>query len=495
MWGKTIGFLVTGFLLAVSHSTLAEPLAPDPAWKQGILPNGLRWQILATPQRPNDRIEIRLSIGVGSLSENSLQTGYSHFLPRLALTQSSNLTAEQARSLWSQSFDPKQPIPVVVTSYNFTLFSLSLPNTRVDLVKDSLNWFAGTAQNLQISQQTITKALQSEDMVTQWPHNPKDSWWRYRLQGSNLIGHDPGAVLQQPIDIDALQAFYQKWYTADSMTLIIVGNVDARVLSEQIIKTFGKLQTKRETPAPLPALTALPTDPVGIFSRRISQNSLALIWDTPWQQIRDSDALMRYWREDLTREALFLHAQHRLQESALAKDTRLSFDCRVLYQRGQCVMNIKAPNDKLNTSLEYIAHWLANLSDKGISKEEFATLISQKQAQLQTLFTTYAHTNTQTLINQRLSSLQNQVVDIAPEQYQKWRTQFLDELTIEQLNQNLHRQLTRKITLVLFQPVDAPSYDLKQLGVLWDNIMYPATNSDNGVITPESAKSASPDGE
>jgi predicted Zn-dependent peptidase len=36
------------------------------------------------------------------------------------------------------------------------------------------------------------------------------------------------------------------------MTLIIVGNVDARSVAEQINKTFGELKGKRETPAPVP---------------------------------------------------------------------------------------------------------------------------------------------------------------------------------------------------------------------------------------------------
>lgn len=38
------------------------------------------------------------------------------------------------------------------------------------------------------------------------------------------------------------------------MTLIVVGNIDARSVAEQINKTFGTLKGKRETPAPVPTL-------------------------------------------------------------------------------------------------------------------------------------------------------------------------------------------------------------------------------------------------
>ena len=73
--------------------------------------NGFQWQVLATPQRPSDRIEIRLSVNTGSLTESTQQTGFSHFIPRLALTQSGSLQAVQVRSLWQQGIDPKRPLP------------------------------------------------------------------------------------------------------------------------------------------------------------------------------------------------------------------------------------------------------------------------------------------------------------------------------------------------------------------------------------------------
>lgn len=63
-----------------------------------------------------------------------------------------------------------------------------------------------------------------------------------------MLGHDPAAPLKQPIDVAQLKDFYQKWYTPDAMTLIVVGNVDSRSVAEQINKTFGDLKGKRKPP-------------------------------------------------------------------------------------------------------------------------------------------------------------------------------------------------------------------------------------------------------
>jgi hypothetical protein len=64
----------------------------------------------------------------------------------------------------------------------------------------------------------------------------------------------------------------------------------------------------------------------------------------PWQPIRDSAALQRYWRDDLAREALFWHVQQSLSKNNV-KDVGLGFDCRVLYQRAQCAINIESPGE------------------------------------------------------------------------------------------------------------------------------------------------------
>ncbi|KFC04491.1 putative peptidase [Trabulsiella guamensis ATCC 49490] len=475
MQGTKIRLFAGGLLMmAAAGYVQAEALQPDPAWQQGTLSNGFQWQVLATPQRPSDRIEIRLSVNIGSLSESTQQTGYSHFLPRLALTQSGSLETMQARSLWQQGIDPVRPMPPAIVSYDYTLFNLSLPNNRNDLLKESLTWLADASGKLTITPESVNKALATEDMVATWPQNPKESWWRYRLKGSTMLGHDPSEPLKQPVDVEHLKAYYEKWYTPDAMTLIVVGNVDSRAVTEQINKIFGELKGKRETPAAVPTFSPLRAEPVSIMTEAQHQDRLSIMWDAPWQPIRESAALLRYWRADLAREALFWRVQQNLSKSN-AKDIGLGFDCRVLYQRAQCAVNVESPNEKLNANLSTIARELAGVRDNGLTEEEFNALVAQKKLELQKLFATYARMDTGVLTSQRMRSLQNQVVDIAPEQYQKLRQDFLNSLTLEMLNQDLRQQLSQEMALVLLQPQGEPEYSMKELQATWDQFMTPTT--------------------
>ncbi|EHT7758371.1 M16 family metallopeptidase [Escherichia coli] len=475
MQGTKIRLLAGGLLMmATAGYVQADALQPDPAWQQGTLSNGLQWQVLTTPQRPSDRVEIRLLVNTGSLAESTQQSGYSHAIPRIALTQSGGLDAAQARSLWQQGIDPKRPMPPVIVSYGTTLFNLSLPNNRNDLLKEALSYLANATGKLTITPETINHALQSQDMVATWPADTKEGWWRYRLKGSTLLGHDPADPLKQPVEAEKIKDFYQKWYTPDAMTLLVVGNVDARSVVDQINKTFGELKGKRETPAPVPTLSPLRAEAVSIMTDAVRQDRLSIMWDTPWQPIRESAALLRYWRADLAREALFWHVQQALSASN-SKDIGLGFDCRVLYLRAQCAINIESPNDKLNSNLNLVARELAKVRDKGLPEEEFNALVAQKKLELQKLFAAYARADTDILMGQRMRSLQNQVVDIAPEQYQKLRQDFLNSLTVEMLNQDLRQQLSNDMALILLQPKGEPEFNMKALQAAWDQIMAPST--------------------
>ncbi|HFZ8994683.1 TPA: M16 family metallopeptidase [Citrobacter freundii] len=486
MQGTKIRLLAGGLLmLATAGYVQADALQPDPAWQQGTLANGLQYQVLATPQRPSDRIEVRLLVNTGSLTESTQQSGFSHAIPRIALTQSGGLDAAQARSLWQQGVDPKRPMPPVIVSYDSTLYNLSLPNNRNDLLKEALAYLANVTSKLTITPEAVSHALNSEDMIATWPVDTKEGWWRYRLKGSTLLGHDPAEPLKQPVSAENLQSFYQKWYTPDAMTLIIVGNVDARSVSEQINKTFGELKGKRETPAPVPTLSPLRAEAVSIMTNAVRQDRLSIMWDTPWQPIRESNALLRYWQADLAREALFWHVQQILSKNH-AKDIGLGFDCRVLFLRAQCAINIESPADKLNGNLTLVARELAKVRDNGLPEEEFNALVAQKNLELQKLFATYARTDTGVLIAQRMRSLQNQVVDIAPERYQRLRKDFLSKLTLEMLNQNLRQQLSQDMALILLQPQGEPEYNMKDLQATWSQAMAPTMTTPPTVEADES---------
>ncbi|RJL52944.1 M16 family metallopeptidase [Pectobacterium carotovorum] len=490
MQGTKKALFVGGLLLAVvSSGVQAEALQPDPAWQQGKLDNGFTWQLLTTPQRPGDRVELRLVVNAGSLLENAQQVGFAHFLPRLALAPGDKLSAAQQPSMWMRDANSSRVLPPVIVSYDFTSYNLSLPNNRPELLKEALAWLAESAGQMTFDEKSLQAALKVPDQVATFPINPQDPSWRYRLKGSPLLAHDPAQDVKPPLNGEQLQQFYKTWYTPDAMTLYIVGHVDNRSVIEQIGKAFSPLEGKREAPAPLPTLSPLPPQAISLMNNNVQQDTLSLMWDAPWHPIRESQALVRYWLGDMTREAMFWHLQQALEKSTL-KSNNLRFDCNVFYTRSQCAIHMDVPNSEgVEPGVTFMARELATLREKGLTQQEFDALIARKTDELNKLFATYARTSTDILMDQRLRSQQNGVVDISPEQYQKLRQTYLSALTLDMLNQELHQQLVQDTTLMLIQQPGEPEANMKALQEAYDRIMTPATEpvASTATAAPEGA--------
>ncbi|WP_340610060.1 insulinase family protein [Xenorhabdus bharatensis] len=472
MQGKKIGYLIGGTILATTYFAQAETLQPDPAWQQGKLENGFSWQILQTPQRPNDRIQLRLMVKTGSLAEKSYQQGYTYLIPKIVLSSSKDLSSQKLEDLWHNAVDSKNPFPPAIVSYDFTLYSLSLPNNRPELLQDALIWLSDIAGGAVFTPQTLTPAMKtSEHLVSTLPSDIHDPVWRTRLQGSTLIGHDPGASVSIPVDVKKVEEFYRQWYTPDAMTLYIAGNVDSRILPERLNHVFSSLEGKRQTPVAVPILLPLKTETLGVESEKAIQDRLSLAWNLNWQPINDSQTLFQHWSNELAREALYHYLQLKLEEKQ--NNAKLDLDCRVVYQRANCYLNLNASSDKLTDSTLYLASALASLRESGLPQEQFDELYKQKRIQLQHLFAVYARTDTDVLINQRLISQQNNVIDIAPEQYSRLRQVFLSSLTPQVLNKKLKEMLSQETSFILVQPKGEAVIDVNQLRDNFNQIMRP----------------------
>lgn len=169
------------------------------------------------------------------------------------------------------------------------------------------------------------------------------------------------------------------------------------------------------------------------------------------------------------------------------KDTNVRFDCNVVYGRAQCAIhldNVNVTSESAQAGVTFLSKELLALRDKGLSQAEFDALMARKTEELSKLFATYARASTDILMDQRLRSQKNGVVDIAPEQYQKLRQNYLSSVTLEMLNQELHQQLSQEATLVMLQPQGEPEANMKALRETYMSIMQP----DNGAASAAPAQ-------
>ncbi len=65
------------------------------------------------------------------------------------------------------------PAAPAVVSYDYTMFNLSLPNNRNDLLKEALTYLSDATGKLAITPETVNYALSNSDMVATGRRIPK----------------------------------------------------------------------------------------------------------------------------------------------------------------------------------------------------------------------------------------------------------------------------------------------------------------------------------
>lgn len=495
MQGLKIQYIFSVVLLSVAGFASAEPLQPDPAWQQGKLENGFSWQLLQTPQRPNDRIQLRLAIKTGSLSEKASEKGYSYLLPKMALFhQTEAFPTATLQNFWRQATDPDIPMPPAVVSYDYTIYNLSLPHNKPELLKQALGWMATSAAGANYTETSLSNGLNAINApVATIPLDASDPVWRARLKGTAMIGYEPGQKIKDNVDLASVNAFYQKWYTPDVMTLYVAGHVDARMLSDYIAQTFSSLEGRRSEPVSMAVLSQLKPQAIDILEVKQTKDTLSLIWNIDWQPINDSVVLLRYWGSDLAREAVYRSLQKTFSQKFNQGEVTPNLDCRVQYQKASCILSVTASPEKMQAVTDVVLNELSAINQNGIPQELFDEMIAEKQSQLSQLFAAYARTSTDVLVGQRLISQQNGVVDIAPEQYQRLRQSFLAGQTLELVNIEVQRLLSQEAAFVLTQPKEKQLMDAEQIRQKFTKVLWPQVESapaEVGLTLEPSSKAA-----
>src|SRR5690242_11433751 len=91
LWRYGLAFvLFAGVSLAAGATEWPKTdIPPDPAVRQGVLPNGMRYAILKNGN-PAGAVSVRFSVAVGSTYEETSQRGFSHFVEHMAFRGSKN---------------------------------------------------------------------------------------------------------------------------------------------------------------------------------------------------------------------------------------------------------------------------------------------------------------------------------------------------------------------------------------------------------------------
>ena len=248
-----LGTLVLGVTSVFAESPAAawahegSDLKPDPAVVWGKLDNGVRYALLPNAEPPN-RISVRLYVNAGSLMEEDSQQGLAHFLEHMAFNGTTNYKADEMKAYFQRLGMSFGGDTNAHTSFKETVYDAELPESTEAFIDESLKLLHDYASGMLLGAEEIEK----ERGVIMSEKQSRDSVsFRTMLEGFNFTLPDSLIPRRLPIGTEEViktaprerfTAFYNKWYTPDRITLVVVGNIKPAVWAEKITKTFGGMK-------------------------------------------------------------------------------------------------------------------------------------------------------------------------------------------------------------------------------------------------------------
>lgn len=240
---------ITKLLLLVSLllvNTYAKDLKVESTLITGKLDNGFEYTIKKNA-KPVDKAEIRLLVKAGALDEDDDQKGIAHLVEHMAFNGSEHFPGNSLITYLESIGVAFGSHLNASTGTTRTLYKLSVPLENDNLDKSLLifeDWAGGLSFNpkeLEKERGVVLEEARSRDNLNfRLYMQSKDTIY----EGSKYKDRTPIGDLDivRNIKIDRVKAFYTRWYRAELMHLVVVGDVDVLEVEALIKKHFAHLK-------------------------------------------------------------------------------------------------------------------------------------------------------------------------------------------------------------------------------------------------------------
>ncbi|MBN9144229.1 MULTISPECIES: M16 family metallopeptidase [unclassified Novosphingobium] len=230
-------------------------IAPDPAYRFGQLPNGMRY-ILRHNETPKGEIAVRMRFDVGSLDEGEQERGFAHFVEHMAFQGSTHVAQGEMVRLLERKGLAFGAHTNAFTTYETTTYHLDLPRNTPDLIDTALMLMRETAGELTISPESVS----NERGVILSEKRDRNNW-QYREAQDRYAFVDPKSryLQRSPIGTEetlggataeALRAFWRRNYVPEKAVLVMVGDFDVVAVEAEIRSRFGDWAPSPAAPQP-----------------------------------------------------------------------------------------------------------------------------------------------------------------------------------------------------------------------------------------------------
>lgn len=330
---KRILRLAAPLLFVLSASSLATTVTLDPptSWTKsdvpadpsvtfGTLPNGMRY-LIKHNENPTHGVSVVLRIAAGSFDETPKQAGLSHFVEHMGFRGSRHIADGEAIKMLQTIGVGFGTDSNAVTGTDSTVYYFDLPgnsaqdlDTAFTLMRDIASEVTFDPKAVDSERQVVLAEYRLRDTpVLHMARAGLDAQFGERLAEAYLpIGSQ---AMIGAASAEDLKAYYKAHYRPERAVLMVVGDVDVKVLEADIKTRFSDWKSAEAKPAP-PRFTypdPLKQPQFKLFVENGANAVVQMSWVSPFDPTPETRA--RDERETVRRIALHV-LNMRLRELA-----------------------------------------------------------------------------------------------------------------------------------------------------------------------------------
>ncbi|MEQ8554435.1 MAG: insulinase family protein [Cyclobacteriaceae bacterium] len=246
-----IQFLYIGETIGQNTQTNTETIPLNPNVRYGKFDNGLTYYILKNTE-PQDKVELRLVVNVGSVQEDDNQLGLAHFMEHMNFNGTKNFEKNELVD-YLQSVGVKFGAHLnAYTSFDETVYMLTLPTENQNVIDTGFQVLEDWAHNALLTDDEIDKergvvleeyrtglGARKRMMKNYLPKLLYESKYANRLP----IGTEE--VLSN-FEYETIREFYRDWYRPDLMAVVVVGDIDVDAMEAKVKTHFSGLKNPKK---------------------------------------------------------------------------------------------------------------------------------------------------------------------------------------------------------------------------------------------------------
>ena len=383
---------------------------------------------------------MRLLVLVGSTEEENHELGIAHFLEHMAFNGTRNFKSNEMIS-FLQSLGMEHGYDVnATTSFDHTIYSLEYwdnelasLNKGLLLLRDICNGISFQPAEIEKERKVILSELRSREGFN---YRAQANAYKLFFRGLNFAGRIP---IGSPESIKSLRRnqflkFYNKWYRADLMLLVVVGDFEIPKMEHLVSERFDNIN-KPSSPIPKKPLgRILRSNSIRAGAYRITDVGSAFIQAASVLPMRKKTESLETRRQEFIRKFSMALLAQRMQR-ALPNTSNGFADYVRIFEHDTALASLAVAGPGWKDGVQSIDRIIRMTLRDGFLKDEIDWLRKRELSRTQKLRASYSKLDPAKITNSIIDSVVKNRVYIGIPKELEWQEKFLQEIN----KKNIHR--------------------------------------------------------